>query len=223
MINELSNTEVLALLGRYWNNEKYPFPGYFEHRYDPDSSAILYSFVRELKPKKILEIGTSKGGATLTIMKALLKNNLPFEFYSSELLDDLRNEAENNLKREAGQSPIMLGDITKNLDKIPYDIDFFMLDNDHDLPTTVWIMENIIPRLKDGCFFSLHDWAVQDINGKWVGKGHEGAGAWPETQYFMDLQKEGKFPFKKIWWGYKNPLWEGFWDPCESSFWVYAK
>jgi len=62
--------------GQFW------FPDGFEHRFDSDSSAILYSFIRKYQPVKALEIGSSRGGSACIIMQALQKNGKKFEFQS---------------------------------------------------------------------------------------------------------------------------------------------
>lgn len=209
----MTKEEIDLLVERYFNKEGYTFPGYFEHRLEPVSSGIMYSIIRKFKPKRCLEIGAWHGGSACLIMGALLKNDQPFEFYSSELLDDLRNETEDNVFRKFGQTPIMLGDITKNLGRLP-ELDFVFVDTDHDLNTTKWIVEHIWPLLKPGALFCMHDWAVVSEAGKLKGKGDLGVGGWPETQYLMDLHEQKKFPFEKIFWTYKVTGNE------ESGFWL---
>lgn len=208
----MTQEEMGLLVNKYFDKEGYVFPTGFEHRFEQVSSAMLYSMIREYKPKTVLEVGSSHGGSGCIIMSALLKNDQPFEFYSSEIADDLRKEAEGNIKEKCGKAPIMLGDITKELDKIPK-LDFLFVDNDHDLATTEWVVKNLFPLVKKGGIYAMHDWAVAEEDGKFVGKNHEGAGGWPETQYLMDMHTNGTFPFKRLFWTWRVTGQEeiGFW------------
>lgn len=197
----MTNREVEDLLEDYFNKEKFVFPGYIEHRFEEISSAVMYSMIREYKPRSILAIGTWMGGSTNVIMKALLKNKLPFKYVASELLDDMRLTTANTCFQENNIVPEMIGDITKNIDKVPEEIDFLFHDSDHDRDTTDWVLNNIFPRLKKGALVIFHDWAVWEEDGKWIAKD----GAWPETQYILELHEQGKLPLKKVYWNYKNP------------------
>lgn len=201
----MTNEEVEALVSKYFNAEGYRFPDGFEHRVDPDSSAVLYSFIREFKPTSILGIGTWKGGSTCVMVAALKKNGVPFRYVASELADDMRRETEQNCIAVNGIAPLMIGDITANLDKVPEVIDCLYHDTDHDMPTTKWVLDNILPRVKKGGLVMFHDWAVVDKKGKWIPKD----GAWPETLYMIEQHKKGLLPLEKVYWNYGNPgMWE---------------
>lgn len=201
----MTNEEVEALVSKYFNAEGYRFPDGFEHRVDPDSSAVLYSFIREFKPTSILGIGTWKGGSTCVMVAALKKNGVPFRYVASELADDMRRETEQNCIAVNGIAPLMIGDITANLDKVPEEIGCLYHDTDHDMETTKWVLDNILPRVKKGALVAFHDWAVTDTAGKWVAKD----GAWPETLYMIEQHEKGLLPMEKVYWNYNNPgMWE---------------
>ena len=209
-MNEITHDEMQMLLDRHFKADNYSFTNDYEHRVDPESSAITYSLIRELKPQSVLEIGTWEGGTTCIIMTALIKNNLSYKFVASELLNDKKENTRNHVMQKCGKVPKLIGDITRNLDKVPKTLDFLFLDSDHDTKTTNWIVKHIFPRIKKGGLFITHDWAVREAeDGSWFGKADKGAGGWPETQVFLDMQKAGKFPFKKLYWNYLNPnQWE---------------
>lgn len=205
----MTNEEVQVLVDQYFKGDGYVFPGGFEHRLDPDSSAVMYSFIRDKKPTTALSIGTWEGGSACIIESALQMNDPPFQYYASELLDDKRENTRLHVLEKCGKTPIMLGDITKSLSQIPQEIDFLYHDSDHDTGTTQWVVDNIFPRLKKGSLVIFHDWAVEEINGKWVGKGSQGKGGWGETQLLMDLHEKGQLPLEKVYWNYHNP---GSWE-----------
>jgi predicted O-methyltransferase YrrM len=209
---EMTLEEIQKIQENY--REEYVHTSDYEHRYDNVSSRILYALIRKYKPVNLLEIGTWRGGSTSTIMQALIKNGGEFSFIGSELLKKMRVQTKKNLVKELGIAPQMIGDITKNLDKIPSDLDFLMIDTDHDLETTRWIFENILPKCKKGALVSIHDWAVEERDGKLLGKGEDGVGGWPETDYIMDLYRKGELPLEKLFWTY------GVTGPEESSFWT---
>lgn len=215
----MKNEEVHALVTKYFTAEGYTFPTHFEHRFDPDSSAIMYAMVREFKPKACLEIGPWLGGSTSIIMTALQKNGGKFTFVCSELEDDLRAGTEQNVKDKCKQAPKMIGDITKNLDKVPKKLDFLFVDTNHDREVTEWIVENIWPRLVKGGLFIMHDWAVWEEQGKLLGKGEGGTGALPETEYLLELIRDNKFPFEKVCWTFNNPMWDGMAPRWETAVW----
>lgn len=196
----MTNEEINKLVEKYFRAEGYKFPTDFEHRLDPNSSAILYSLIRHFKPKTCVEIGSWYGGSTCLIMTALLKNKNDFTFISSERENDLRETTTRNVFNNCQITPIMVGDITKSLDFMPSKIDFLFVDTNHDRETTEWIVENLWPRLVPGALYTMHDWAVKEVEGKLVGKGNEGTGGTPETEFLMELHRQGKFPFEKIYW-----------------------
>jgi predicted O-methyltransferase YrrM len=201
--------EITKLADKY--KGEYVWGTEFEHRYDEVSSGILYSFIRDWKPSKVLEIGTWRGGVTSLIMQALIKNNKQFRFIASELLDNMRNETRENVFKRNHKKPTMIGDITKNLDKVPSGLDLLVIDTNHDLETTKWIVENIFPRCKKGALVAIHDWATYEENGKFITK----HGTWDENLYLLSLYEKGKLGLEKLFWTYNNP------EGNESSYWRY--
>lgn len=218
----MTNQQIIDLVNKYFNAEGYTFPGDFEHRFDPESSAILYSVLREFKPKNCLSIGTWEGGSVCVIMAALLKNENEFSFTASEILDDKRANTQQHCLAKNGVAPIMIGDITQNLDKVPDELDFLFVDTNHDLETTVWIFKNVVLRLKKGALLAMHDWAVEEKEGELIGKGDHGKGGWPETDYIMDLLRENKLPVEKIHWTWNNPTLPGMERGRETAIWRYV-
>lgn len=214
----LKKDDIDKLIEKYFLAEGYEFPNFFEHRYDKDSSAITYSLVRHFKPKTILHIGTWEGGSVCLIMSALLRNREPFVYIASELLNDKRSVTAQHCLERNGAIPMMIEDITQNLHLIPNSIDFLFHDTDHDIKTTEWVFQNIIPRLQDGALVNFHDWPVIDENGVWKSKQDLfNEKVWLETEYMLELHKTGKLPFEKLYFNYE----EG--HGREAGFFIYRK
>lgn len=212
--------EIENLIKKYFRAEGYTFPNHFEHRYDPDSSAILYSLIRKYKPKRCLQIGTWEGGSASIIVAALEKNGGKYTYVASELLDDKREATQWHIFEHLGVVPAMIGDITQAR-SIPDDLDFIFVDTNHDLDTTKWILKNIFPKLKKGALVFFHDWAVEEVDGELIGKGEGGQGGWPETTHLMELITNGKLPLEKIYWTWHNPAWETMSKEWESAYWIW--
>ena len=211
----MTKIETKKLLNEYAS--EYIHSTDYEHRYDIESSRLAYSLIRYFRPRKCLEIGTWYGGSTSMIMQALLRNGGWFKFIASEVLEDMRETTLVNVKKETGRKPKIIGDITQEFDLSYKEIDFLFVDTDHDLKTTKWIFKNVFPNLKKGALVAIHDWAVKEENGKWIGKGLNGVGGWKETNYLMRLHRRGKLPLEKLYWNYE----EG--EGREASFWKYTK
>ena len=215
-MKEYTKDEIEKLVSQYAVNDKLTFPGHFEHRLDVISSRILYSMLREVKPKTCLEFGTSWGGSALVILKALVCNQLPYRYIGFEKEDGVRKEALRNLTHwltEGAAYRINLelwDDVMKNLDKVPEELDFAFIDPDWEKDIAIWTFENIIPRVKKGGLVCIHDWSVtKDLV-------YEG-GSYPGIFYFIELFKQGKMPLKKVFsvwdWDYKkSSIALSFWE-----------
>lgn len=223
----LTNEQIIELVQKYFRTEWKLSPDKksnvlfdrFECRYDIDSSAILYSLIRKYKPENTVEIGTWQGGSTCVILKALIKNELPFIHIASEMLSELRTETAKNTLLECQMTPMIVGKIEDNLKILPEEIDFLFVDTNHDRATTEWIAENIWPRIVKGGVFSMHDWAVWEEGGVLKGKGDNEQPALSETEYLFERIKRNTFPFEKMYWSYNNPAWDGMNSTRESGFW----
>jgi len=225
----MNKEELKEIVKKYFYGDEYEWFG-FENaalvRYDLDSSKICYSLIRHYKPTSCFEVGTSSGHATIFILDALLRNyketKQPFKFVAFEKEEGLYYETLKNLtRRHAGiLSNIFLGDFTKNLGKIPKELDFAFIDTDHDKETTSWYVKNLFPRLKKDALVAIHDFAVEEKDDKWIGKGTNGTGGLEETQVLMDLYKQGNLPLEPIYWNYHNPLFEEDSPNWEASFWT---
>lgn len=196
----MTPNEIEKLNKKYWDKVNYFFGDEgFEHRFEEVSSAMMYSLIREYKPINVVALGTSHGGSTCIITAALLANKIPYKYLAAEKEEDLRKETRENVKRKYHVAPKMIGDLTKYRN-YPDEIDFLFHDTNHDRETTEWVFKNIMPKVKKGALVIFHDWAVEEKNGKWIGKN----GMWPETQYMIELYKKGKLPLEKVFFNYEH-------------------
>ena len=207
---ELTQTDINDLITKYFDPEGYSFPDGFEHRFDPYSSKILYSLVREFKPRTCVEFGTSFGGGTAVVLAALRKNRLPYWYIASELRDDIRQQTVANVYAKNLATPQFMTAIEENLDYVPEEIDFLYVDGDHDLANCQWYLENLLPRVKPGGLVVIHDWSVtKDL--AYTG------GDFPEIHYLIDQYKSGKLPLTRLYWTWGDEGWNG---QAATSFWL---
>ena len=196
----MTNEEIDALVEKYWKPINYNFADEdFEHRFEEVSSGMMYSLIREYKPTNVVALGTSFGGSTLIITAALLANKKPYKYLASEIADDLRKLTEEHVIKKYKVAPTLIGDLTEYAD-YPDEIDFLFHDTNHDLETTRWVFENIMPKVKKGALVIFHDWPVAEhASGEWVAK----EGMWPETKYMLELKKKGKLPLEKVYFNWE--------------------
>mgnify|MGYP001617579083 FL=1 len=217
---EYTKDQIQEFVNKYAVNDNLTFPTHFEHRLDVISSKILYSLLREFKPKTCLEFGTSWGGSALVILKALVCNELPYKYIGFEKEDNLRIDTLRNITHwltTGAANSIhfeLWGDITRNLHKVPQKLDFAFIDPDWEEDIAIWTYENIIPRVKKGGLVQIHDWSVREKEGRLVYEG----GGYKGIFYFIDRFERGEMPLEKLfsvwdWEEYRN-------SSIASSFWI---
>jgi len=118
-------------------------------------SEVLYSLVRNQKPKKILEMGCYHGQTSNILIKAILSNGINCELISSDLLDYSKYMDYDN-----GQTSrkLILGDSKITITKEIGEIDFLFIDSDHTYDFAKWYCDVVIPLVKKGSFVMVHDW-----------------------------------------------------------------
>lgn len=230
----MNKEELRALIEKYFVGDKHEWPdwmslnprdGEHEVRYDYDSSKLCYSLIRHFKPTSVFECGTSFGHSAILITDALRKNGLPFRFVTFELEESIYQAAKRNLEQRHGEliPELIHGDVMQHPELIPEEIDFAFIDTNHEAESTIWYINNIFPRLKDGALVAIHDFpVVEDGDGNWVTK-DRALGVYPETDILITLHKEGLLPLEPIYLNYMNPLYEGDNPLWEASFWTYRK
>lgn len=177
-----------------------------DSQYDDDSADINYSLVRHFKPTRVVEFGARTGRCTHDILLALLRNKLPFVFKSYELEDGMRIITQKNIDEDFGEGVITIGgDVTKATD-IPDALDYVFIDNYHDMATTQWVFDVLLPRCKPGALIHFHDLRIK---GDWK----EDPGGFPdEIKLVISKAKKNGGPLEKLYWSWDNGgRWESAW------------
>ncbi len=218
----MTTEEMKALVEKYWVSDNYQPPQMTEHRVDLEwSEPIIYSIIREYKPTSLLEFGTSYGGTACLTMSALLKNRKPFKFVASEMEPSILAECASNIFKLCGQLPTLIGKIEDNLDLVPKELDYVLIDTNHDLENCKWYLENIIPRVKRGGLVIIHDWAIREVNGELVYENNDGTGH--EIAYLLDLYEKGQLPLEKLYWSWGDGERTKRGGPIEAATSIWLK
>lgn len=195
----MTNKEIDDLVEKYWKPINYSFADEnFEHRFEPTSSGMMYSLIREYKPTNVVALGTSFGGSTLIITAALLHNKRAYKYLAAEKEEDLRKQTKYHVLQKYHVAPKLIGDLTRYRN-YPDEIDFLFHDTNHDRETTEWVFKHIIPKVKKGGLVIFHDWPVDGKSKKWVAKD----GAWGETLYMLELKEKGILPLEKVYFNWE--------------------
>jgi len=136
---------------------------------DDIEAEVTYLLIREFKPKTIVEISPCGGYSTTWILNAL-KDNGVGRLYSYDIVDDSTKVVPMELAK--GRWTFYKGDIKKNLDVLPKEIDYLFMDADHHSDFAKWYIAKIFPRLEKGIPISIDDIfrEVQDTGNYGEGK-----------------------------------------------------
>lgn len=164
---------------------------------DDIESEITYLLIRELKPKKIVEISPCGGWSTSWILNAI-KDNGTGRLYSYDIVDDSTKVIPKQLAQ--GRWAFFKGDIKKKMEKIPKDMDYVFIDAEHTANFAEWYTKNLFPIIPKESTISVHDvFHTTDPNGKyteggvvinWLTKN--------KTKYFTASRAKNKKSFEKI-------------------------
>ena len=186
--------------------------------YEAGDSEYLYCFIRQMKPKRIIEIGS--GNSTLMVRNAIRKNILDVENYSCE-----------HICIEPYEMPWLkdLGVelIRKKVENI--DLDFFQkleendilfIDSSHIIRPqgdVLYEFLEILPSLKNGVYIHIHDiFTPRDYPNHWLMDEHL---LWNE-QYLLEAFLSNNSDFKII--GSLNYLRNNFTDIFMRKFPISA-
>jgi len=126
----------------------------------------LYSYVKEYKPKCVLEIGCGDGGgSTYYILSAMVENNNGSELYTCDPSrgpsSEMKNEFFTTLKYYPTTSNVLISNML-NSNVIP---DFIFFDGP-EIPQIALDDINLLEdKLKVGTILSMHDWHTDTPRG----------------------------------------------------------
>jgi len=137
--------------------------------FDDIESELLYMYIRELKPTKMVEFSPDYGWSTFHILAALNKNQ-----HGTCTSYDIVNHTAYSLKNskiDVSRFEFVLGDVTEQFDRWNYDeIDFMLIDCDHSASFATKYCNKVLPRMmgKSKTVFIhdiFHDWKCgkQDV------------------------------------------------------------
>ncbi len=152
-------------------------PSYRKGIYSDYDAKQLYAFVREFKPKSIVDCAPREGKTTSAIIEALLKNSsedqqdinyFMFEkdpLYFNEMKMYLIQAAYELKNKNVNMKIFYDTNIvkSKHIDKMK-DIDFLFIDANHDYMLSAYIFENIATKVKKGGYMHIHDMYVNIEN-----------------------------------------------------------
>lgn len=129
--------------------------------------AFLCGLIKENKPKKIVEVGTSAGGTAAVLMKCVHMLGLDAEIFAVDVSDKYYREPDkktgyltiecSELLEQPPRYKRCIGILPEVLNEIGDDIDFILLDTTHHLPGELLDFLACLPKLKDGAVVAVHD------------------------------------------------------------------
>lgn len=121
---------------------------------DDIEAEATYLLLRELKPQTVVEISPD-GGWSTTWLLAALRDNGSGHLYSYDLFDHSTRAVPRELAD--GRWTFARGDVTRQLDRMPPQIDYLFLDSDHTAGFARWYIRELFPRLAPGTPVCIHD------------------------------------------------------------------
>ena len=140
---------------------------------------FLITLVNRFKPKKILELGVSKGGSSYLILN-MIKNNSNTRLYSIDynewhyrikdkktgfLLDDYPELRKNWTLKTGGMACKFLDEISSSENE-EEKFDFCFIDTVHSIPGEILDTLQVLPYLKKNAIICFHDTNLQLSGGK---------------------------------------------------------
>lgn len=121
----------------------------------PKERESLYGWIGEIKPKMILEVGTGSGASTYYMNESLKSFGIDSIIHTCDpsslrISKYILNEETIKYHNTTSDKLIRELDISN--------LDFIFFDGPEDEDVAINDLEYIEPKLKKGCYFSMHDW-----------------------------------------------------------------
>lgn len=134
-----------------------------------EEHGFLSGIIKDLKPKKILEVGIAFGGTTAMIIKSLELAGLESELFSIDLNKEYRGReigySLKNIKRPPFVKHFLItGKLLKNhIGEIGDGIDLVVLDTSHNIPGEILEFLTVLPYMSKDGIVVLHDVHLSNI------------------------------------------------------------
>jgi predicted O-methyltransferase YrrM len=139
-----------------------------------DEHAFLCGLIRTYRPKKIVEVGVSRGGTTAVLLNCISSLNLEAELFSVDISERcyvdtsrqtgyLGEESKKYLTNKVSHKRYF-GVLPEFLDQIGDDVDFVILDTAHKMPGEILDFIACLPKLCHGALVVLHDLTLNHEN-----------------------------------------------------------
>lgn len=187
---------VHKYFNKYWDEFEAIYGSLPDGQYDTFEGFILYSMIREHKPKNVIEIGSYYGRSTLHTLHALEANGNYDNFYVCDFTQYLTVTRQEiiNRRMQTDKVKFVEGDIRDNINLIPlYDIDLLFIDAAHEAHFAEWYFGKIIPWIGKDTLIQVHDINLYD-DWEWVPTLDS------EAEVFIRLYEDGTLPIEKILW-----------------------
>lgn len=137
-------------------------------------SAFLCGLIKQIRPKKILEVGIAAGGTTSIILQALEDLSAPYEMHSVDILRDYWGDKTKPIGFVADLVTQILnvkqyhkhigGGILSHLNELEGGFDFVILDTAHYLPGELLDFPVILQLVRTNAMVCLHDVACHQAH-----------------------------------------------------------
>ncbi len=121
---------------------------------DDIEAELTYLRLRDLRPEKVMELGTFHGWSTTWMLRAL-RDNGTGHLHSYDRVDHVRENVPHGLA--AGRWTFTRGNVQEELDAIPRDLDYLFVDADHGRRFGRWYLEHLFPLMPARTPVSVHD------------------------------------------------------------------
>lgn len=128
-----------------------------------EEHAFLSGIIKQIKPKKILEVGIAFGGTSALIIKSLEMEGIDSDVFSIDLNPVFRGEKTgymiNNITVPKNiKHSLVVGDLLKDkIDEIGGGIDLVILDTTHNIPGEILEFLTVLPFMSQDATVVLHD------------------------------------------------------------------
>ena len=134
-----------------------------------EDHGFLSGIIRDLKPKKILELGIAFGGTTSMIIKSLELSGIECEMFSIDLNHTFRDKETGYMIKNISipsyiKYSLTIGKVLKDkIGEIGGDIDLVILDTNHNIPGEILEFLIVLPFMSRDGVVVIHDVVLNNV------------------------------------------------------------